>query len=199
MTSSSFYSAPNWENMWFYLAEKYPADERIYYIGQKWLYFKLADFQDGNLTLNVFCRTVDFVYSKLILDQLYGEDEFINFIDDLVSDGQIFSDDFRVPSKYVIKIFHILKSRLDTDNFYNMIFGAIKANYFDSVVLRYLLDTIINALKLSDWRNYVTYEELEYDILPKFVALSLDEDAKSYMRVIQKVINLRPDSVRDPF
>ena len=179
LTSSNFYDAINWEEAWFLLYNLRPMDERLRYVAQKWLYYKLSGGVEVSDAKNIFCATVDAAYASGEWDESFSE-----LLLDAASSYLIFSDDLDVPNRIVEKIFLILEKTLDSGEYVDLILSTIEKTYLSRAVLSLFLKQVVDAISGIDSEHR---REWLKELLPKIESHAIDPTIALYMEQLRQI------------
>jgi hypothetical protein len=130
----------DWEIEWFKLKEQLPTDERVYLLANDWLYSVFASNLEIGRTRNVFSESLRF--SRTLTDR---DDQFADFLSELIGSGQFFSDDLALSFNSLLAALDLIRRYLSEEDYIALLLQVLAANYFSYLQTQTLLDQL-NAL-----------------------------------------------------
>ncbi|MDP2355768.1 MAG: hypothetical protein Q8M31_06865 [Beijerinckiaceae bacterium] len=178
LSLSSYYDLSDWSKYWFVLLSLSPSDERVIYLAQQWLYYLFADTERTVDGRSVFCAVVDQIYVG------YGIDEqFEEFLRDLVSESTIFGSPLDLPDKTIRRCLEILEVIMDQGDFARLMLGVLAENYLPRSIAERIVPRVVSKLEGPESISEDLREQLLDNIIPKLRLY--DDDASISLSIRQ--------------
>jgi hypothetical protein len=179
LTNSRFYDAPNWLSLWLELRASIPYDARVYYVGQMWLYYQLQDRHNVKKAKPVFCGVIDGItLTNGMPKREVIDDNFPEFLYDLVSDGIVFSEEFKINDKILQRVFVLLRTVFGAKNagyaFIQLCLIVLSENYFNIDMTKFLVRLLMHDLDI--------YEKNPGNVVDEHVGISEKNNISEHNR-----------------
>jgi hypothetical protein len=142
LSNPAYFEFSDWEIEWFKLKEQLPTDERVYLLANEWLYSVFASNREIGRTNNVFAESLRFGRTRDDLD-----DQFADFISELLRSGQFFSDDLALSFPSLLAALDLTERFLPDEDYIALLLQVLADNYFSSFQTQTLLTRLNNVAR----------------------------------------------------
>lgn len=134
LSDPAHFDFSDWEIEWFKLKDQLPADERVYLLASEWLFSIFASNLEIGRTKNVFAESLRFL--RTMDDQ---DDQFADFLSELIRSGQFFSDDLALSFSSLLAALDLIQKYLSDEDNIALLLRVLADNYFSHVQTQTLL------------------------------------------------------------
>jgi hypothetical protein len=192
LSNPQYFEYVDWEIEWIKLKEQVPADERVYFLANDWLYAVFGSNLEIGRTKNVLAESLRFWRTQ------HNQDgQFVEFLLELIRSGQFFSDELALSFLSLMAALDLMKRELSDEDYLAVLMQVIAQNYFSNSQTESLLDRIDEAaqpkrvLTSEFWPAYSSSPAGEFVILESWKDVAVNH--QDFIRAVLNRVVLLDD------